>query len=125
MGDPTTDFFESLGARGREPLLRRVSGTLRFDLADGAEVSSWHVAISDGDLTVSREKQAADCVVVCDRELFDRLASGTANAMAATLRGLLDADGDLSLVILFQRLFPGPPPGNDQREPAGYARRTS
>ena len=58
-----------------------------------------------------------------DKELFDRLASGTANAMAAALRGVVDAEGDLQLIVQFQRLFPGPPPGGDDRDEAGYARR--
>jgi hypothetical protein len=32
------EFFGGLAERGREPLLQHVSGTLRFDLADGERV---------------------------------------------------------------------------------------
>ena len=35
MTDATTEFFDDLGRRGHEPLLERVSGTLRFDLVRG------------------------------------------------------------------------------------------
>jgi hypothetical protein len=43
--------------------------------------------------------------------------TGRMNAMAATLRGVLDPEGDLGLVLLFQRLFPGPP-GSRRKRPA-------
>jgi hypothetical protein len=126
MSDPTTDFFEALAARGEQPLLRRTSGTIRFDLLGGdGQSAHWYVTIKKGALTVSREHAPADCTVACRHELFDRLVCGTANAMASALRGVLDARGDLSLLIMFQRLFPGPPGDREQREAAGYARRTS
>ena len=126
MSDPTTDFFEALAARGEEPLLRRTSGTIRFDLlGEDAQFAHWFVTIKRGTVTISRESGPADCVVACRRELFDRLVGGTANAMASALRGVMDGQGDLSLMILFQRLFPGPPGDREQREAAGYARRTS
>ena len=126
MSDPTTDFFEALAARGEEPLLRRTSGTIRFDLlGEDGQFAHWYLSIKKGAVTLSRERAQADCVVACRRELFDRLVCGTANAMAAALRGVLDAKGDLSLLILFQRLFPGPPGDRVQREAAGYARRTT
>jgi hypothetical protein len=40
---------------------------------------------------------------------------GKANAMAATLRGVIVPEGDLGLVISFQRLFPGPPASRKRR----------
>jgi putative sterol carrier protein len=123
MGDPTRDFFMSLAERGREPMLLRTSGTLRFDLVNGGEVEHWYVGIRKGALTVTHDAGAADCVVRADKELFDRLASGTANAMAAALRGTVEPAGDLQLIVQFQRLFPGPPSGCDDRDDAGYARR--
>jgi putative sterol carrier protein len=125
MSDPTSDFFAGLERRGHEPMLQRTSGTVRFDLAGSDEVEHWHVRIHKGDLTVTRSEEAADAVVRVEKELFDRLASGTANAMAAALRGVVEPVGDLQLIIQFQRLFPGPPRGCDDREEAGYARRES
>jgi hypothetical protein len=125
MSDPTTEFFTGLAERGREPMLQRTSGTLRFDLAGPLEVEHWFVRIHRGEISVSRSEDEADCVVRADKELFDRLASGTANAMAAALRGVVEPLGDLQLVVQFQRLFPGPPAGCDDRDEAGYARRQS
>ena len=37
------------------------------------------------------------------------MANGKVNAMAAALRGVLAPEGDLVLIISFQRLFLGPP----------------
>jgi hypothetical protein len=124
MSDPTRDFFTDLAARGQVPMLRSMSGTLRFDLEDGARVEHWYVTVKRGTVSVSDGSGDADCAVKTSRELFDRLASGTANAMAAALRGLVQASGDLSLLISFQRLFPGPP-RDCHREQAGYARRAT
>jgi len=125
MSDPTKEFFAELEARGHVPMLGSTSGTLRFDLADGARVEHWYVTIHRGDVSVTHDEGAADCVVGTEKELFDRMASGTANAMAAALRGLTTPAGDLRLIIQFQRLFPGPPAGCDERAEAGYARRLS
>jgi len=125
MSDATNDFFAGLERRGHEPMLGRTSGTLRFDLAGPGEVEHWHVRIRRGDLTVTRSEDEADCVIRADKELFDLLASGTTNAVAAALRGGVEPFGDLQLIIQFQRLFPGPPSGDDDRGEAGYARRRS
>jgi putative sterol carrier protein len=84
---------------------------MRFELTDGPTVEHHLVEVDDGTMTVSRGKGRADTVVRADKAFFDELASGTANAMAAFLRGDLTAEGDFGLLLLFQRFFPGPPPG--------------
>jgi putative sterol carrier protein len=106
--DPTAEFFERLAARGHEPLLRRANGTLRFELKDRARSQRWLVSVKKGDVAVSRTGGDADMVVRADKALFDRFASGAANPVAAALRGEFGAEGDWKLLVLFQRLFPGP-----------------
>ena len=108
-GSPTAEFFDELKRKGREPLLKGESGTLRFDLLDGERVEHWSVVMASGDVTVSRRRGPADAVVRLRKETFDGMVSGRVNAMAATLRGEIVPEGDLGLVMLFQRLFPGPP----------------
>ena len=120
--DPTRTFFDDLAERRHEPLLRNASGTLRFDLVDGRRVEHWYVTIYNGDVTVSHDKAAADTVLRIDRPLFDQIASGRMNAMAAALRGALVPEGNLSLLILFQRLFPGPPRPRTRRRTDGRER---
>lgn len=114
----TADFFADLERREREPLLRAATGTLRFDLADGESVEHWSVAIDKGAMSVSQTAAKADCVVSADRSTFDRIAGGEANAMVALVRGLVGVEGEIQLLLLFQRLFPGPPAaGEPERAP--------
>lgn len=111
MTDPTTAFFTSLGEHGRFPLLGSVTGTIRFDLTGhGGRGEHWRIAINRGHVDISRGEQPADCVVKVDKTLFDGMVTGTVNTMAATLRGQVDVDGDLHLITMLQRLFPGRPP---------------
>jgi putative sterol carrier protein len=105
--DATAEFFADLASRGHEPALRKATGTIRFDLT-GERTTRWLVSIAKGDVAVSRKSGRADCVVRVDRELFQNIASGEANAMAAVLRGAIEAEGDLGLLLSFQRVFPGP-----------------
>ncbi len=67
------------------------------------------MTIDKGDVSVSRRNAAADATVRATKELFDGLASGEVNTMAAVLRGAVEFEGDPELLVLFQRLFPGPP----------------
>lgn len=120
--DPTRAFFDDLAARGHEALLQNASGTLRFDLVDGRRVEYWYITIDKGDVTVSHEKGAADTVLRTDGSLFDQIASGRTNAMAAMLRGELVPEGNLSLLMVFQRLLPGPPRSRARRRANGRER---
>ena len=119
----TAEFFDELGRRGYEPLLRKAKGSVRFDLVDGKRIDRRRVTIDKGNLTVSRRNLAADCVIRVDREFFERVAAGEANAVAAVLRGELEVGGDWRLVVLIQRLFPGPKKARATRRAAGYAKR--
>jgi putative sterol carrier protein len=108
MTDSTAEFFEGLNRRRHEPLLEKATGIIRFDLVDGKRTDRWFVALDKGDVSVSRKNRAADCVVRADRRLFEAMARGEANAMAAYLRGELTLEGDPELLLLFQRVLPGP-----------------
>lgn len=123
--DSTAAFFEELGRRGHEPLLGKVTGSVRFEVVDGERTERWLVTIDKGTILVSRGKGAPDCVLRADKACFDRIAAGELNAVAAVLRGELSVEGDLRLVVRVQRLFPGPPAGRADRRAAGYARRQS
>ena len=110
MADVTTDFFQALASGGPYPELENAKGTLRFDLRDaGKRIARWLVALENGAVTVSRRNAKADCIVRADKPVFDRVASGEQNAMAAFLRGAIEFEGDGGLLLSFQRLFPAPP----------------
>jgi len=122
--DATTEFFGELGKREHEPSLERVTATFRFDLVDGAKTNRWFLAVTKGDLAVSRQNRKTDCVLRADKGLFDRLASGEQNAMAAALRGELVLEGDMTQLVQAQRLFPGPAPSGKSRRAAASGRRS-
>jgi putative sterol carrier protein len=108
MPDATAEFFSALEARSHEPLLEKESGTLRFDLTSGKKTTRWLIEIEDGDVSISHRNAKADCVVRAKKSLFDGIATGQQNAMAAVLRGEVGIEGDRTLLVRFQKLFPGP-----------------
>lgn len=122
MADATAEFFDMLVERGHEPLLEKMTGTIRFDLRDGKKTELWLVTVVRGDLAVSRRNLRADCVVSADKALFDEVASGKTNAMAALLRGAIAVEGDVPLLVAFQRLLPGPPRSRARRPSTAPAR---
>jgi hypothetical protein len=109
MADRTTEFFGELHARGHEPLFAKGTGTLQFELADGDAVETWVLEIDRGNVAVSRDPREGACRVQTSRKLFDGVVSGRGNAMAAMIRGDIIYEGDAELLMLFQRVFPGPP----------------
>ena len=124
MADTTTQFFEQLGQRGHEPLLDHATGTIRFDLRQGKRTDSWFVSVKKGDIAVSHDNGHADAVVTADSELFEGLATGKENAMAAMLRGDIVAEGRVQLLAQFQRLLPGPPKSRRRRTRADSGGRS-
>ena len=76
MTDATAEFFRQLAGHGHEPLLEKVTGTIRFDLVDRTRTDRWLVTLDQGDVFVSRKNVAADCIVRAERTLFDAMVSG-------------------------------------------------
>jgi hypothetical protein len=119
MTDSTAEFFRGLGRREREPLLEKARGTVRFDLVEGRRTERWLVTLDRGEVSVVRRNAEADCIVRAERALFDGMVTGDVNAMAAFLRGELAVEGDPELLVLIQRVLPGPPAGRSRGRSAG------
>jgi len=123
-GREVTDrFFDELAQRRHDPLLRKARGTIKFEIVDGKHVERRVVAIDRGDITVSRRNVAGDGVIRAEKDVFESIASGRTNPIAAVLRNELVVQGDWRLLVLVQRLFPGPPKARPSRRAAGYAKR--
>jgi putative sterol carrier protein len=111
--DATAAFFDELGRRGHEPLLGKITGAVRFEIADGDDTESWLVSVDKGEVAVGHDGVPADCTIRGQRAVFDEVARGRANALAAVLRGALTCTGELDLLFAIQRIFPDPPRGWD------------
>ena len=112
-------FFEQLNDRGYEPLLAKTTGTLCVELVDGEESDNYYITITKGAVSVSREATEVHCQVCSPMPLFERVVQGEVNAMAAVLRGDMTVEGDPGILLLFQRLLPGPPSSSHPRARAG------
>ena len=105
--DPGAHFLQQLD--GREvPSLAKARGAIRFDLAENGRTKHVRVQLDRGRISVSRGAGAADCVVQMDAKLFEEMAAGKANPLAAVLRGVLTFDGDPELLVLFRRALAVP-----------------
>ena len=111
MADTISCFFQELGDQGYNPLLGHMHGKVRFDLSsgNGGGEDQWLVVVDHGAVTVSEQKGEADCTIGTKRPLFERVIHGEENAMAAVLRGDMRCTGDVEMLLLIQRIFPGPP----------------
>ncbi len=109
VSDPGASFLNALSRGGTDPLLAKARGSLRFDVSDGERTRHWLVELDRGEVSVSRRRGSADCVVRTDAAVFDGLVTGEVNALAAFLRSELTLEGDPELLVLFQRVLPAPP----------------
>jgi hypothetical protein len=116
MSDRTAEFFDGLNRRGHVPALDALTATIRFDLEHDHGTDHWFVAISGGNVQVSRKNGDADAVVRVSKELFDRTVSGEASLFAAWVRNECILTGEVRLGRLFQRLLPGRPGAHHPRE---------
>jgi hypothetical protein len=112
-------LFEGIGRAGRVDALAEIDGTIRFDLSLGDGTDSWLLAVHSGQISVSHGGGDADCVVELDKELADRMASGQVNAMTALLRADMMVTGDVRLLVLLERLLPGPAGARGPRRATG------
>jgi hypothetical protein len=119
--DPISEFFSVLAESGHLATFEGQSATLRFEVADGAGVERWRLAVSNGDVGVTREDGASDAIVRADRPHFEAMVTGRLNAQAAMLRGLLVCEGSMAACIMFQRCLPGPPGSTGRAAPISSA----
>jgi len=121
--DPIADFMDGVASRGHEPSLAKATGTVRFEVVDGRRTERWVLTVTRGELAVSRGNAHADVTLRAPRALFEQIFRGKANATAAFLRGALQIDGNVELIVLVQRLLPGPPASRRKGRAAGWAAR--
>jgi putative sterol carrier protein len=119
MSDATKEFFDQLSRRGHERLLKKTTGTIRFDLEHDHGVDHWFLAISHGDVRVSREDRDADTIIRTDQVFFERMVRGEAKPLSAWLRNDITSEGGFRFIVLLERLFPQPPGARHPRTVVG------
>jgi putative sterol carrier protein len=123
MTDATAAFFAMLADRAHDPLLEKANGTIRFELVDGKRTDRWFLTLDNGHVSVSRKNAKADCTVRAEKAVFDGIAGGKVNGLAAVLRGAMTIEGDMELMVLLQRVFPSPPARRAARRNGASRRR--
>ncbi|SCG47433.1 SCP-2 sterol transfer family protein [Micromonospora echinaurantiaca] len=116
MSDTTEEFFDRLARHGAERLLRKTTGTIRFDLAHEHGDDHWFVTIRNGQVRVSREESDADCVIHAENAVFDRMVLGEVKPLPAWLRNDITTEGEYWPIVLLERLFRQPPGAHHPRE---------
>ncbi|WP_328849691.1 SCP2 sterol-binding domain-containing protein [Micromonospora zamorensis] len=125
MRTTAEQYLRQLDSGRRPDLPETTAGTLRLDVrADGC-TDHWYLTISDQHVNVARSADDAELVVRADRSVVDQMVNGELHPGAALLRNELSVQGNIQLLMLLRRIFPGPSGARHPRElgRAALARR--
>ncbi|MEU8262522.1 SCP2 sterol-binding domain-containing protein [Micromonospora sp. NPDC048999] len=114
-GSIAEHLIEQVAGRHNE-IPENTAGTVRLDLHDGGTTEHWYLTIDHQDVRVARSAGEADMVVHVDRDVFERIATGSPRLVSALLRNDITVQGDVRLLMTLRRLFPGPPEARHARE---------
>ncbi|GIH14545.1 SCP2 sterol-binding domain-containing protein [Rugosimonospora africana] len=116
MPDPIDDFFAALGRSGHVPLLARFTGSMRFELRANGETQRWRVGIDNGNIRVTRDGEGSvDAVISGERALLVPIVRGRMRPLCAFLRNEIAVTGEFRMLLVLERLLPGPS-GRDPRD---------
>ncbi|GAA4570461.1 hypothetical protein GCM10023176_29110 [Micromonospora coerulea] len=118
MGEAIEQFFASLPARAPAVLRGPTTGAIQLDLTTGNRTDHWLVEMRPGAVRVTHGRGPADAIWNSSADLFERLVTGRAAAMAAVLRNESTYSGNVVLFLDFRRFFPDPPGTRDPRDTA-------
>jgi hypothetical protein len=118
MPDRAAEFFDELNGRGHDRRLRKIDGTLRFDLAQDGRPAHWIVEVRRGNVKAFRtsDPPPADCILHTTQAWFERFVTGEDDILAALLRADAVAEGNLQLMFVFRRLTANPAQAHDPRD---------
>ncbi|MEH0844997.1 SCP2 sterol-binding domain-containing protein [Micromonospora sp. CPCC 205711] len=117
MATSAVEQLEQLGPERRPELPEAIPGTLRLDMREeNGRTEHWYLTVHDQRVDVTRSAADAELVIRADREVFDRIAGGRTHLAAALLRNELTVQGDMRLLTLLRRIFPGPAEARHPRE---------
>lgn len=102
MAESAREFFEGLEGRIDPAKVAGQTVSYRFDIEGEG---SWHVAVVDGEVTVTEATDPADCMIWMKDEVFAKLRAGKQNPMTAFMTGKIKVDGDMALAMKLKDLF--------------------
>ncbi|MCG5473206.1 SCP2 sterol-binding domain-containing protein [Micromonospora sp. LAH09] len=125
MRTTAEQYLRQVDAGRRPDLPETTAGTLRLDVRGDGCTDHWYLTISDQRIHVTRAADDADLVVRADRSVVDQMVNGELHPGAALLRNELTVQGNIQLLMLLRRVFPGPAGARHPRElgRAALARR--
>lgn len=112
--DPTARFFADLSKR----TLRLPPDTcvkVGIDLGHDGETDHWFVKFDGSRAHVAREGGDAIVTIRTRKELFDRIATGEANLLAALYRNEITFEGRLAYLAYLRASLPNQPGAVDPR----------
>ncbi|MGI5522279.1 SCP2 sterol-binding domain-containing protein [Micromonospora sp. CA-259024] len=116
MGAKAEQYLQHLDAGRRLDLPETTAGTIRLDVRGDGCTDHWYLTIADQHVRVTRAADDADLVLSLDRPLFDQMADGEMHPGASLLRNELTVQGNMRLLMMLRRIFPGPPGARHPRE---------
>ncbi|WCN83444.1 SCP2 sterol-binding domain-containing protein [Micromonospora sp. LH3U1] len=116
MGTTAAQYLQQFDAGRRANLAETTAGTLRLDIRGDGCTDHWYLTVADQHVQINRSADDADLVVRADRTIFDQMANGEMHLATALLRNELVVQGDLRLLTLLRRIFPGPAGARHPRE---------
>ncbi|PWR11540.1 sterol-binding protein [Micromonospora acroterricola] len=116
MGTTAARYLQQLDTGRRPDLPAATSGTVRLDARVDGCTDHWYLTIADQHVRVTRSADDADLVVRADTAVLDGLARGETHVATALLRNDLTVRGNVQLLMLLRRIFPGPAGARHPRE---------
>lgn len=109
MADRTVAYFAGPARQRAQLLPRGFAATVRLELRRDGRIVRWFLTLGEDDISISQDgEREADCVILADGAVFDRLVAG-ADPITAALRNEITYRGSPAILFYFQRLLPGPP----------------
>jgi putative sterol carrier protein len=98
MAKTLREYFAAGPGPHKDPALKGVTGTYRFDVEGQGSV---RVDVRDGAFTITDSSAPADCMIRLDESDLARIASGEQNLITALLQGRAQVQGDYALAQKF------------------------
>ena len=103
MAESVQEFFDTLPSKVDKEGTKGITNSYLFEIKD---VGTWHVAVNNGDVTVTKGEQDADVRIGMSEEIFQKLIAGKQNPMTAVMTGKIKVKGNMGAASKLQKILP-------------------